>query len=142
MSHPHDENCIFCKIIAGQIPCHKLYEDEHTLAFLDIGPISKGHLLVIPKEHSESIATLSPEAAAACGRILPKLAQAAQKATHCPAYNILQNNGSLAGQAVFHVHFHIIPRYENETGLIFKWPAGSLSDDDAAKLKSDIIDNL
>ncbi|WP_432800269.1 HIT family protein [Poriferisphaera sp. WC338] len=140
--HHADPDCIFCKIIAGQIPCHKIHEDDHTLAFLDIGPISRGHILIIPKHHAATLAELPAEAAAACGAVMPKLAAAVQQATECPASNVLQNNGQLSGQAVFHVHFHIIPRYENGSGLNFQWPAGSLSDNDAAELKQTIISYL
>ena len=116
---------IFTRIIAGEIPCHRVYEDEHVLAFLDIGPLSEGHLLVIPKEAKAQIDELSDESAAAIGRVLPRLARAVMKATGATAYNILQNNGAAAHQAVMHVHFHIIPKL-GSAGLGIGWNAGKL----------------
>jgi histidine triad (HIT) family protein len=116
---------IFSRIIAGEIPCHRVYEDEHVLAFLDIGPLSEGHLLVIPKEAKAQIDELSDESAAAIGRVLPRLARSVMKATGATAYNILQNNGAAAHQAVMHVHFHIIPKL-GSAGLGIGWNAGKL----------------
>lgn len=116
---------IFAKILDGQIPCHKVYEDEHVLAFLDIGPLSKGHTLVIPKERKAFLHELSDPQAAALGRVLPRIARAVMKATGATAYNVLQNNGAEAHQAVFHVHFHIIPKLGSE-GLGVHWKPGSL----------------
>ncbi|QQE11959.1 HIT family protein [Planctomycetota bacterium] len=142
MASQHDDNCIFCKIINGDIPCHKIYEDDRVLAFIDIGPISKGHTLIIPKYHAAEIVDVPEEYAAACGMAIPKIAKAVQGATGCPAYNILQNNGQLAGQAVFHVHFHIIPRYSAETGLNYKWIPGQLDETDAVEMKAAIANNL
>src|SRR5262245_56016227 len=101
---------IFEKIIAGEIPCHRVYDDQHVLAFLDIGPLSAGHTLVIPKERAVHLHELSDEAAAALGGVLPRICRAVLKATGATAYNILQNNGAAAHQAVMHVHFHIIPK--------------------------------
>lgn len=123
---------IFSKILRGEIPCHKLYEDDRVLAFLDVAPLSAGHALVIPKEPAESLDRLSDEAAAAIGRVLPRLCRALQAATGVREFNVLQNNGALAHQAVFHVHFHIIPKPSESQGLGVKWPAGKL-DHDAAK---------
>ncbi|MDA8018498.1 MAG: HIT family protein [Thermoanaerobaculia bacterium] len=128
---------IFDKILDGEIPCHRIYEDEHVLAFLDIGPLSSGHTLVIPKERKAHLHELSEDAAAAVGRVLPRLCRAVLEATGATAYNVLQNNGAEAHQAVFHVHFHIIPR-TTEGGLGVEWNAGRLSDEDATKLKSAI----
>ncbi len=118
---------IFDKILDGEIPCHRVYEDEHVLAFLDIGPLSRGHTLVIPKERKAALHELSDEQAAAIGRVLPRLARAVMKATGATAYNILQNNGAEAHQAVFHVHFHIIPRTDG-AGLGIVWKPGSIGD--------------
>jgi histidine triad (HIT) family protein len=112
---------IFAKIIRGEIPCHRVYEDEHVLAFLDIGPLSRGHTLVIPKEPAVTVDQLSDDAAAAIGRVLPRICRAVLAATGATAYNILQNNGASAHQAVFHVHFHIIPKYEDGSGLGIGW---------------------
>ena len=125
---------IFSKILRGEIPCHKVYEDEHVLAFLDIGPLSRGHTLVIPKEAATTLDQLSDEASAAIGRVLPRLCRAVKKVTGTDQYNILQNNGPLAHQAVFHVHFHIIPKYDDGTGLGIRWPAGALDADAGRRL--------
>ena len=122
---------IFDKIIDGDIPCHKVYEDEHVLAFLDINPLSKGHTLIIPKEARATLGELSDDAAAAIGRVLPRICRAAQKVSGCDQYNVLQNNGPLAHQAVFHVHFHVIPKPGADGGLGIRWPSGSLDDGEA-----------
>lgn len=124
---------IFDKILDGELPCHKVYEDDHVLAFLDIFPLSPGHMLVIPKERKAFLHELSDEAGAALGRVLPRLARAAMEVSGSPDYNILQNNGAPAHQAVFHVHFHIIPRTADR-GLGIGWKAGKLEDADAADL--------
>lgn len=131
---------IFDKILAGDIPCHKVYEDEHVLAFLDINPLSRGHMLVIPKEAKPFLHQLSDESAAAIGRVLPRLCRAARRATGIDDYNILQNNGAAAHQAVFHVHFHIIPKPDADRGLGVGWPAGSL--DDAESLLAALREGL
>jgi histidine triad (HIT) family protein len=128
---------IFSKIIRGEIPCHKVYEDDRVLAFLDVGPLSEGHTLVIPKEAAVTVDDLSEDAAAAIGRVLPRLCRAVMKATGAKAYNILQNNGAEAHQAVMHVHFHIIPRFPERTddgGLGIVWRAGKLDQAAAARL--------
>lgn len=122
---------IFSKILSGEIPCHRVYEDEHVLAFLDIGPLSRGHTLVIPKEPAATLDALSDDASAAIGRVLPRLCRAVKAVSGCKDYNVLQNNGAPAHQAVFHVHFHIIPKPGPEAGLGVSWPAGKLDDAEA-----------
>lgn len=124
---------VFAKIIRGEIPCHRVYEDEHVLAFLDVGPLSVGHTLVIPKEPAVTLGELSDESSAAIGRVLPRICRAVMQATGASAYNVLQNNGSQAHQAVMHVHFHIIPRFES-TGLGITWKAGKIDHAEAARL--------
>jgi histidine triad (HIT) family protein len=119
---------VFAKILRGEIPCHCIYEDDAVLAFLDVNPLSRGHALVIPKEPAETIDQLSDDAAAALGRVLPRIARAVMAATGTRAYNLLQNNGADAHQAVFHVHFHIIPKHSDGTGLGIGWKAGQLAD--------------
>ena len=131
---------IFARILAGEIPCHRVLETEHVLAFLDVGPLSRGHVLVIPKEPKATLGELSDEAAAAVGRVLPRLCRAVCTATGATAYNVLQNNGEDASQAVMHVHFHIVPRFPDRDpggGLGLRWNAGSL-DQDAADLARSI----
>lgn len=117
---------IFKRIIDGEIPCHKVFENEHVLAFLDIAPLCRGHTLVIPKEEAATLDALSPAAGAALGEALVLVSRAVAKATGTSDYNVLQNNGASAHQAVFHVHFHIIPKTE-DGGLGLEWNTGELS---------------
>jgi histidine triad (HIT) family protein len=119
---------IFSKILRGEVPCHKVYEDDLVLAFLDIGPLTRGHVLVIPKEPAETLDKLSDESAAAIGRVLPRLCRAVKRVTGVEAFNVLENNGTLAHQAVFHVHFHIIPKPNESEGLGVGWKPGKLTD--------------
>jgi histidine triad (HIT) family protein len=133
---------IFSKILRGEIPCHRVYEDAHVLAFLDIGPLSTGHTLVIPKEPAATLDALSEEAAAAIGRVLPRLCRAVMAATGVAAYNVLQNNGVEAHQAVHHVHFHIIPKPSTDEGLGIDWPAGRLEPAAGAALAARIAGHL
>lgn len=128
---------VFDRILDGEIPCYRLYEDDHVLAFLDVGPLSEGHTLVIPKERVARLHELSDEAAASIGRTLPRLCRAVLAATGASDYNVLQNNGAAAHQAVHHVHFHIIPR-RGEAGLGIEWPAGKLDPDVAGRLQERI----
>lgn len=137
-----DQPTVFTKIINGEIPCFKIHEDEHTFAFLDINPLSPGHTLLIPKEQVATLDELSDEAAAAIGRILPRLCRAIVKATGIADYNILQNNGELAHQAVNHVHFHIIPKPDTKTGLGVGWPSGELNKGTASELAESISSGL
>lgn len=144
---PTDPACIFCKIVAGDIPCHKLWEDGHALAFLDVNPLSEGHALVIPKQHYATLDEVPTETAAAIGAALPALARAVMQATGSTDYNILQNNGAPAGQDVFHVHFHLIPRKPGTErqdatpghGLPARpWPAQEIDHEKAAALAETI----
>jgi histidine triad (HIT) family protein len=125
---------VFSKIIRGEIPSHKLYEDEQVLAFLDIAPLSPGHAVVIPKEPAVTLDQLSDDSAAALGRVLPRLCRALIAATGVAEFNVLQNNGRAAHQAVDHVHFHIIPKPNEAQGLGVKWPAGKLDPATASTL--------
>jgi histidine triad (HIT) family protein len=131
---------VFGKIIRGEQPCHRVYDDPHVLAFLDINPVSRGHVLVIPKEAATTLDKLSEDAAAALGRALPKISRAVLAATGAKAFNVLQNNGAMAHQAVMHVHFHIIPKYDDGTGLGVGWKTGQL--DGAAELAKAIQSKL
>lgn len=119
---------IFSKIIRGEIPAHRIYEDEHVIAIMDINPLVEGHCLVIPKEPAESMAELSDTAAAGLGRVLPRVVRAVQKATGAAACNILQNNGAQAGQEVMHVHVHVIPKTDSG-GLQKEWSPISIESD-------------
>ena len=136
----NDDRTIFDSILSGEIPCHRVYEDDHVLAFLDIAPLSRGHVLVIPKERASHLHELSDESASAMGRVLPRLCRAVMKATGCEHYNLLQNNGAPAHQAVFHVHVHIIPKFDDGSGLGIEWNSGEL--DDGAALCEQIRQHL
>jgi len=136
-----DQPTIFDRIIRGEIPSHKVYEDDQVFAFLDINPIAKGHTLVVPKESKAFLHELSEESAAAIGRVLPRLCRAVMKATGATAYNVLQNNGSAAHQAVFHVHFHIIPKLSKE-GLGIGWYPSSLEAEAGKELAGAIREAL
>jgi len=117
-------DCIFCRIISGEIPAMKVLEDESALAFLDIGPLAEGHVLLIPKAHYETADEMPPDAVGAMLRHLPGLIRAVRAATGCEGVNVLQNNGRVAHQVVPHVHFHIIPRKSGDA-FHFNWPAGT-----------------
>lgn len=137
----NDPNCLFCRIVAGQIPCHRIYEDAEVLAFLDIGPLARGHTLVIPKAHFATLDQMTPQAVSVCAAVLPKLSRAVCRATGATAWNILQNNGSAAQQSVGHVHFHIIPRSSGDT-IGYRWNAGKLDTADAQSLVEKITGSL
>lgn len=127
---------IFARILRGEIPCHRILDTPHVFAFLDINPLSQGHTLLIPKEPAVTLDALSDESAAAIGRALPALCRAVTKATGATAYNVLQNNGRDAHQAVMHVHFHIIPRFPARpaAGLGIHWEPTTLLPADGADL--------
>ena len=132
---------IFSRIIRGEIPCHRIYEDDAVLAFLDVNPLAQGHTLVIPKEAVATLDLLSDESSAAIGRVLPRIARAVLAATGATSFNILQNNGAAAHQAVFHVHFHVIPRFEGH-GLGLQWEPMSQGASDLTTLKEKIARSL
>jgi len=111
---------IFSKIVDGEIPCEKIYEDEDTLAFLSIGPINKGHAIVIPKKEYEDFLSTPPEVLAKMMEVSQKVARKMKEVLNCDGFNITTNNGSAAGQEVFHVHVHIIPRYDNDGLAMWK----------------------
>ncbi|WP_100488932.1 HIT family protein [Sporolactobacillus pectinivorans] len=106
-----ESDCIFCKIIRGEIPSAKVYEDEDVFSFLDLSQVTKGHTLIIPKVHQKDIFHLDPEIAEKLFRRVPIIAAAINDAFHPVGLNLLNNNGPLAGQSVFHYHLHLIPRY-------------------------------
>ena len=126
-------DCIFCKIVAGDLPAEKILEDDQALAFMDIGPVAEGHVLLIPKPHHEVAGEMPADLAAAVLRHVPALARAVQEAVGSAGLNILQNNGRIASQAVPHVHFHFIPRSE-EGEFHFNWPAREYPDGRLAEL--------
>jgi histidine triad (HIT) family protein len=119
-------DCIFCKIVRGELPSYKVYEDEKTLSFLDINPVSPGHVLVVPKEHSNNIFEISPEAWGYVQETARKVAQALEKGLGADGINVMMNNREHAGQVVGHTHVHLIPRYKGD-GLKL-WPHRPLKD--------------
>ena len=136
------EPSIFTRIINGEIPCHKLYEDEYVFAFLDINPFSPGHTLVVPKEQAATLDALSDESSAAIGRVLPRISRAILTATGAVDFNVLQNNGEAAFQSVFHVHFHIIPKLEDGSGLAWPFTTTQLDSEEGAQLVERIRTHL
>jgi histidine triad (HIT) family protein len=132
--------CIFCKIINGDIPSAKVYEDENVLAFLDISQVTKGHTLVIPKVHKENVYELPEEAAANVFKTVPKIANAIKAAYDPIGLNVLQNNGEAAGQSVFHFHMHLIPRYGKGDGFgaVWKTHQDEYTQDDYKKIAAEI----
>ncbi len=126
-------DCIFCKIIAGEIPCYKIAETKNALAFLDVMPITRGHFLVIPKNHVELIYDARPEVMAEVMSLATQIAATAKKSLNCDGMNFLLNSEKYAGQIVPHIHLHVIPRYL-EDGIHWPWPQGSLDEETAVKL--------
>src|SRR5947207_2207462 len=120
MSHPTDANCIFCKITAGQIPCLKLLEDEHTIAFMDINPVNPGHALAVAKGHWPTVDVIPPDVLAAVAKTAQRIARAVMAELKPVGVNLLQANGVGAGQSVPHLHIHIMPRRAGD-GLVLNW---------------------
>lgn len=141
----HDISCIFCKIIKGDIPCFKLFETKHVLAFLDVQPTARGHTLIIPKYHGARLTEIPDEYLA---DILPiakkvsKLLGVEGEGLDGVGYNILQNNGRIAHQEVGHVHFHVIPKRDSATGLSMSWPAEATDFDKLGKLHKELLAKL
>jgi histidine triad (HIT) family protein len=123
------ESCIFCKIIKGEIPCTKVYEDDKVLAFLDISPVNKGHTLVIPKKHYETLMDVPDDLLCETMKIIKKLSKAVMKTVKADGINISINNYKAAGQLVLHLHVHIMPRFSND-GLKLDWPTKKIADMD------------
>jgi histidine triad (HIT) family protein len=130
-----DPNCIFCKIIAAEVPAAVVYEDDSVLAFLDIGPLADGHLLVVPHEHYIRLTDVPPECCSQMASALPFLGRAVLEVTKAEGFNVLLNQGTVAGQAVPHIHFHIIPRKKDDQ-LGYRWNAGKYPEGRAAQLAS------
>lgn len=133
-------DCIFCKIVAGEIPSYKVYEDGEVMAFLDITPVNPGHTLVIPKTHYGNLLELPEEALCVLAKAVKKIAPAVMNGTGANSFNLGLNNGASAGQAVDHVHFHIMPRFEGDGREL--WHGTSYADGEAQKLADKIKENL
>lgn len=134
-------DCIFCKIMAGEIPSARVYEDDAKVAFMDIGPVQPGHVLLIPKAHYELLTDVPAEVAADLFGVLPRLARAVVKAARADGFNVFQTNGACSGQVVPHVHIHIIPRHEKD-GYSFHWRAGSYAEGEIESWRQKVADAL
>ena len=136
-----DNSCIFCKLASGEFSSATVYEDDLFRAILDISPAAKGHTLLLPKTHAVNLFELDELEVSKALLVAKKLAAAIQKTLQCDGINILQNNGTAAGQSVFHFHIHLIPRYE-EDGVTIPWKSLSYSDGEAFELANKIHQNL
>ena len=121
VDHSPPGQCIFCRLIAGEIPAALVHEDEHTIAFMDIGQVTPGHVLVATRRHAATLLETTPEEAAAVMRTVHRVAQAVQAAFDPPGLTLLQANGALGGQTVAHFHMHVVPRHAQD-GISFTWP--------------------
>ena len=131
------DDCIFCKIANGEIPSATLYEDEDFRVILDLGPASKGHALILPKQHQKDLCELDDAVAAKVLPLAGKMGRAMKKALHFDGFNLVQNNGEAAGQTVMHFHMHMIPRYANGPQMVL-WNPGKLDDTE----KTEIIEKV
>ena len=130
-------DCIFCKIANGEIPAATIYEDDEFRVILDLGPASKGHALILPKEHAANIYELPDELAAKAMILAKKMATKMTEKLGCDGFNIVQNNGEVAGQTVFHFHMNLIPRYADD-GVKLGWVPGTLTDE----VKEEVLEKL
>lgn len=133
-------DCIFCKVIAGELPSWKVYEDEHTIALLDLYPVHKGHTLVIPKKHCTDFISGDSECLTRVLETTQKVSRAVVAATHADGCNVTTNNGAAAGQSIFHLHWHIIPRFEHD-GLHL-WPQSEYADGEKETFQENIKKHL
>ena len=131
------EDCIFCMIAAGDIPSCTIYEDEDVRVILDLGPASKGHALILPKEHFDDVCSLDTQVAAKILPLAARIGEAMKKSLGCAGFNLVQNNGKAAGQTVFHFHMHVIPRYADGPDMVC-WEPGSPSKDELAETAAQI----
>ena len=134
-----DDNCIFCKIANGEIPSATLYEDEDFRVILDLGPASKGHALILPKAHAANIYELPDETAGKAMILAKKMAGKLRDALNCDGFNVVQNNGEIAGQTVFHFHMHLIPRYKNaKNNDILIWDHEEFTPEEMAEIRDSL----
>lgn len=131
------DDCIFCKIANGEIPSKTIYEDEEFRVILDLGPATKGHALILPKEHFQNIYEIPQETAAKAMILAKKMATLITEKLHADGFNIVQNNNEVAGQTVFHFHMHLIPRYERD-GQNINWIPGEPTQEELEKIKDEI----
>ena len=128
-----DNNCIFCKLANGEIPTNSIYEDDDFKVILDASPATKGHALILPKEHFDNLYEVDDEVAAKIMPLAKKLANHMKEKLHCDGVNVLQNNEEAAGQTVFHLHVHLVPRYAGENAIL-EWNHLELSDDEMKEI--------
>ncbi len=133
-----DENCIFCKIANGEIPSRTLYEDKDFRVILDLGPATRGHALILPKEHAANLFELPEETAGKAMILAKKMAARMKEKLNCDGFNVIQNNGEVAGQTVFHFHMHLIPRYEND-GQPIQMKSGEATAEELDAVKAQIL---
>lgn len=133
-----DANCIFCKIANGEIPSKTLYEDERFRVILDLGPATKGHALVLPKAHYADLYELPEELAGEAMKLAKKMAVKMTEKLKCEGFNLIQNNGDMAGQTVFHFHMHMIPRYQAD-GQKIGWKPMEVTQDELEEVKKEIV---
>jgi histidine triad (HIT) family protein len=136
-----DPSCIFCKIAAGEIPSARVLETGHAVAFLDINPVNKGHVLVVPRAHHATLADLPEQAAAQAASLLPRLCRAVRKAARADGLNVIVNVGAVAGQTVDHVHWHIIPRHARDH-VHWPWPHEKYAGDEMGRMREEIEKSL
>lgn len=136
-----DINCIFCKISAGEIPSYTIYEDNKFKAIFDLSPATRGHAIILPKEHFRNIFELDDEFAKEALFVAKKVATAMKEVLNCDGFNILQNNEEIAGQTVFHFHIHLIPRYIND-GVKLSWATGELDKSNAEDVAAAIRERV
>ena len=133
------DDCIFCKIVAGEIPSQTLYEDEKIKVILDVGPATRGHALILQKNHYANLYELPEEDAAEAMKLAKRMMIKMTEKLNCDGFNIVQNNGEVAGQTVFHFHMHLIPRYKND-GEILKYVAGEPDQEELAQIRKMITE--
>ena len=133
------DDCIFCKLANGEFPTNSIYEDDKFNVILDLAPATKGHALILPKEHYANLYELPEEVAMNVMKLAKKMVQLMTDKLGCDGFNLVQNNGEVAGQTVFHFHMHLIPRYKND-GEILKYNVQSFSQDELAEIKKQIIE--
>ena len=134
-----DENCIFCRIAAGEIPSKTIYEDERFRVILDLGPATKGHALILPREHAENLYDLPRESASEVMVLAQKMAATLVEKLRCDGLNLVQNNGEAAGQTVRHFHLHLIPRYVDD-GQSINWKTGSPTQEELENIRRTIVE--
>ncbi|MDE6530014.1 MAG: HIT family protein [Lachnospiraceae bacterium] len=134
----NQDSCIFCKIANGMIPSKTIYEDEDFRVILDLGPATKGHALILPKEHSANLYELPDETAAKVMVLAKKMAVRMTEKLQCDGFNIVQNNGEVAGQTVMHYHLHLIPRYQDD-GQKILWKPTEVAQEELEQIKNDIL---